>query len=378
MNRKIGIVTWIGYPNFGTYLQAFALRRCIEKMGYEVKFISDEKLINSSRFPKLDKWPIIRKNLSRLSVHFSNIKLRISQSSKNKLVLLQKKKYRNFKLNYLPCATHEDIFDAYVAGSDQIWSVSDPMREWMMRHYFLADFSNTKLAYAPSLAFSESQLDKYEKTVSPWLSKFKAISAREPGGAEILSKIVGNKVPILLDPTLLLDKEDWINFIGKDNPSSEKDDYCLCYLLTYRQEVIDNAKKYADQRGIKLKLILHNKDIDLKGKDIEKLTIDPREFVKVIANASCMVTDSFHGTIFSTIFNIPRTIIKRFKDSELNIQNQRITNFLSLIKSKAHFVNPEEPITYNTMFLEPHDWKSNIEALVHQSLEFLQVNLSDE
>lgn len=374
MNKTVGIVTWIGYPNYGTYLQAFALREIVTRLGFNVGFINDLPLIKGSRISRLRNHPHLNKIASGILFGFIKCASWARHPIWNNICHKQASLYSRFQKKYLPII-EEKSSEILIAGSDQIWSPRKIMNARVMRHYFLANFDVPKIAYAPSLSFPDEFFEEYALMVSPWLSDFAAVSAREPRGAEILSLITNREIPSLLDPTLLLSKEEWIRLLDIHKNKSD-DKYCFCYLLTFRKEVMDNIREYAERHNLKIRFVLNDRRL-LEAKDIDFMIAGPTEFLSEMAGAECVVTDSFHGTLFSTIFEKPRAIIKRFADTEYNQQNQRIRNVLSLMGSNEALLEPGEPINDNDMNTAPIDWRVRLTPKLNESLNYLKVNLNE-
>jgi hypothetical protein len=210
-------------------------------------------------------------------------------------------------------------FDFFIVGSDQVWN---PLYKSNFYKYFLP-FSplNKNLTYAPSFGV-EALPNEYKEQYKKWLSNFKHISVREEAGQKIIKDLLGIDVPVLVDPTLLLKKDEWLQ-IAKPHVHKPNKKYLLTYYLgKEKKHNLKFIKQYAKNNDLEL---VHLGDI----KDKLRYTADPSEFIDYFNNASIIFTDSFHGSIFSIIFKKPFVIFKRGN------MNSRIDTLLS----KFHLEN---------------------------------------
>ena len=232
---KIGILTWIDAFNYGTCLQAYALQRTIDRNIGESQIID----FRSSVRPKAKKMkkdqiiPFLESLLGKCMMSFLMWSHKREVDEKNR-------KYAQFRKDVVkktePYYSEEELskycadYDAYVCGSDQMWNVSARFEP----NYFMAFVPCNKkiIAYAPS--FGTRFINKaYEKQVSKLLMRFNSISVREKDGQKIVKELTGLEVPVVLDPTLLLTRNEW------DSVSNEytlNDEYMLVYLLSYNKE----------------------------------------------------------------------------------------------------------------------------------------------
>lgn len=339
---QIAQITWIAYPNFGTFLQAYALQQILKSMGH------DSILIDDTRFTWLANTPRIR------MARFKAMLLNPSGWLRNRRIL---RSYRLFADKYLKIdrswRTERELnekYDAFVCGSDQIWS---PLLPQHFGGFYFAAFADkkVKIAYGPSLG-STCVTPEYVDMVRPWLSSFSSLSAREKVGAEILASITGRgDVETVLDPTLLLDSDSWNTLISGCDMNFERESYVLAYFLTFNNVYLSKAREIADKQGCKLIVI----DIDVKMKpyaDVFYRSAGPADFLWLVANARYVVTDSFHGSIFACQFKRPFLTVKRFKDSAANCQNSRIENLFKILGITDNFRGEEN---IDRLPVEP-DW----------------------
>lgn len=347
--KKIGIMTWFSYNNYGTLLQVYALSKIIEKMKYEPQIIN--------YLPK-----IRRTNLFDVKVNQIATKMYKSKHKNKYIESLQKItqkctdfKKNNFKLTKL-CDSEIDLVDvsknhlAVICGSDQIWS---PLS--FDKHYFLDFVDNgKKIAYAPSFGVSEIPENLLEKTAE-LINNFEYLSSREIKGQEIIKKISHKESKLVVDPTLLLSKKDWINEL---NLNKKESNYIVCYFLENKKEYYLTAKTIAKKMNSQIIIIPGNIHYLDQNKYKYLNICDPKEFIELIMNAKFVLTDSYHGTLFSINFNKNFLVFKRFKDDKKNSQNSRIYTILK---------------EYN-LFNRMYDKNMSIDDLLNDEINYKNIN----
>lgn len=218
-------------------------------------------------------------------------------------------------------------YDGFVCGSDQIWSVSlvTEMRNW----FYFANFTNKpKIAYSPSLGASfipNCKQDTYRRL----LQGFKCISIREPQGQKAIQALLDMKVELTVDPTLLVGKQEWLKITPPVLKQIEGR-YLLAYFLTSNDCYTKAVCQYAKRQ--KLKIVAFYQSSSCQQWADELICGGPTEFLSAIKNAEFVFTDSFHGSIFSVIFEKQFILFKRFLDSdgEQN-QNSRIYHLMDML-----------------------------------------------
>lgn len=307
--KKVAQITWINYRNYGTFLQGYALQNVIRSLGYDTKIIDDNRYIKRN-------WKYYVGSFLHIVLHPIGY-----------LQLIQrKKKFIDFADRYLSidtnCKSNEAIdthYDIMVCGSDQIWSVNLP--DHHNGYYFLSWTNKPKISYAPSLGGSEAS-EIFQSQLYDWIKDFKAVSVREEEGAKIVRNSGITDVTVVADPTLLLSADDWDKVAN--NPQIDSP-YILLYLLTYNKKYCEFARKEASSKGKKL-VILYTGIEGLKQFADITVVPGPSEFIGLIKNADSVITDSFHGTIFSIIYKKTFVSLLRFSSDSKNNQNSRIYN----------------------------------------------------
>lgn len=293
---KIGILTFHSAHNYGAMLQCYALQEVLKHMGHDVEVIDyrpdyrlrPHQVFDIHRFKPL---PIIKQ------IAFKIITLKDRA--------IRNRKFENFMRNYLALSDRvaknliPDSYDIYVMGSDQIWN---PKITQGFDPVFFGCFGFPKakriyISYAASMEQLELNDDEKEFCHKA-LNNFDAISVREKVLANLLQPLTSKKVEIVLDPTLLLDTQNWEE-IAKLPKIKEK--YVLVYQIRVKKNIVQIANEIARQiNAIVIQVTVspyHNR---------RKLQHEsPTQFLGLMQHAACVVTTSFHGTAFSVIFNRP-------------------------------------------------------------------------
>lgn len=323
---RIAQMTWYKSLNYGSVLQAYALNKTLCGMGHEVFMIDYDPALYQNR----DKPAWIMSRPVRFARRVQLAMVGVAPYAPLRKQELFREFYDKVFVETAPVITAADFkildreFDSFVCGSDQIWSPRcfDP-------RYFLdfVDDPRRKIAYAPS--FGCEQLDELAtKVMVPLMSSFDHLSAREGAGVKIMEELCGKKCELVLDPTLLLEKGSWEE-ISKRPQAMSEDPYCLCYFLGGSDENWRKTEEIARTKGLRLAVVpVFVRDARRFG--AIKEYIGPREFLYLVNNAEYVCTDSFHGLVFSTVFEKDFSVFERFKPDASESQNVRIDDFLKL------------------------------------------------
>ena len=285
--KKIVIITIHSDLNYGAFLQAFALTTFLNNNSYYTRIIDYRKIPNSPRIYKFPK-NIIYKiyNLPRLFRYRRFIAPLLSNKRYNSLEELQ---------------SFNEEFDILISGSDQIWNPVCGGLNRINPAYFLAFASKDKykkISYGSSVG-SYIYDENEKKQVRKWLNEYSHISTRESSGAIQLESIINKPVKVVLDPTLLLNKDGWLQYASSVKIKSK---YVLVYYIDELDEVVSYARIIADKLGLKVALITNMAKRHSKV-DINIPHCGPAQFLWLFANATYIVTNSFHGTAFAVNFN---------------------------------------------------------------------------
>lgn len=346
MAKKIGIASPFKDYNYGTVLQAFALYESLRSLGLDAEYLDYQA---SASLP-------IWKRVMRYVLHPSLLKERLTTKKvENPIVsFLNSENFEQNKVRYedfiqqIPRSVPYDvnsikkadvIYDLFIVGSDQTWS---PFLNDSNSLYFLNFTRNEKkVSYAPSLGTSNLP-DTYKTILKEKLSSFKYLSCREKFGADLLSKLTGKKVEHVLDPTLLLQKKDWEKYEKKVEGIDA--DYVLVYQLGVRPLLKDYATKLAKKEDLEIVSILTNEYTGAWNTTFDG--IGPAEFLWLIHHATYVVTDSFHGTMFSINFKKQFFSFAKVEGGRSSFDNIRLLDFLSDFDIEERLIKDvnEEPI----------------------------------
>lgn len=286
---KIGILTRKDGYNFGTSLQAYALYRAIKNIERNVLVINYSEYSLKAKIRYL-----VLKIMGALYFPYDKARDRYDQ---RKLFdefegLLNK---TNSHFRYKIPHDWNDGFDKIVCGSDQIWNPSQKTDA------FLLDFTPDKvgrIAYAPSIGLADCR-DKFTAKDITLFKRFSYLSCRERSGCDILSALTGLDCCEVLDPTLLLEKEDWTTI---EIPISTPKRYLLTYFLGGLQNYpLKIIRRLADENNLEIINVCLPHYNDYPG--LHNIRCGPREFLYLMNNATLVCTNSYHGSIFSLIFN---------------------------------------------------------------------------
>lgn len=342
---KIGILTFHRAHNYGAVLQAYALQTYLQSLNHTVEFIDyrNEELLN------VYKWFDFNRFKTR---HLNNIYKEL------KLILPREKRFKKFDefinryLNLSPKEYSLNSYDVIIIGSDQVWNTN--LTNGFDNMYW-GNFkinNNCKLvSYAASM--QDKILNDNISRIKKYLNNFTYISVREDSIAKTLNSITNKNISVVIDPTLLLSKNQWNNLCGEKMIKEP-------YLLLYQVRKDNKAKRIAEMIAQKrnLRLIYLSAGID-KNNSHEVATAGPLDFINLFKHADFTVCTSFHGTVFSIIFNIPfcSVLLNDGKDN-------RVKDLLYKLNLKERGVE-----NYNDAILNDINWEN-----VHNCLSILKDN----
>ena len=203
-------------------------------------------------------------------------------------------------MSHKELSDHSPVFDFYIAGSDQIWN--DGITGKTAAYYLDFVQNGKKIAWAASL--SDTVSDFQGECFKRFLPGFSAVTLREKQHADYIAAVSGKEISVVLDPVFLPDVQNWIAFSEKTRLKYPKKSYILVYCLGNQQSVSQEASRKAKQLSVPVYSI-HPFDHPFPGADKTLCCTGPHEFVYLIRNAACVVTDSFHATAFSVLLNTP-------------------------------------------------------------------------
>ena len=355
---KIGIVTFHRALNYGALLQAFALQYALTKLDAEPYLLDYRNPVieNLYSYPTFSE----RKTMKEKIKFLIQGKFEIERREKFE-------KYRKQFLNlsetiYTPdnIGLSSDKYDLFITGSDQVWNYD--------AHNFDANFflkfvnqKSKKFSYAASFGVS-SIPDTHKDVYFDLLNDFSMCSVREEQGIHILDGLGISQRRLDIDPTMLLTKEEWKTQFNIPQKSDEK--YIFVYYFELTNTLRDYIENLSNETGYTVIYIGNPFKSPFKCKNKALKTADPIEFIYAISNAEYVVTNSFHGTALSIIFNKNFYVELLKKYAKVN---SRIDNILKMFNLENHLI-------CRTRSLEETDWScvnKKMEELRSRSLEYL-------
>ena len=298
---KIGILTFHFVHNYGAVLQAYALQEFLRSNKYDVEFINFrpyERLFHEFRRFYIRRF--ISRNLKRVIYQLLLI-------PKRELRWKNFERFINENLKMSPKVKEiPSSYDVYVFGSDQIWNpfITNGFIDSYFGIFPFPKEHRKYISYAPSMC-QDHMTKSMEDYLKGALANFDSISVREHSAVSLLIGLTSKPIAEVLDPTLLVQPSVWKSKIKNRNHSKK---YVLVYQVVPIPETMNIANVVAKQQHAEV--IEIKPYVELKNRKNVMTTLSPDRFLDLIANACYVVTTSFHGTVFSLIYNIPFYTIK--------------------------------------------------------------------
>ena len=319
--KKTTILTLHFYNNFGSVLQAYALRRTLEKAGYQADILPYRpRLPEYTYFQDQDLQKAYTEKCSKF-VEFRCRALSMAEDTK-----WTDKQWQDY--------------DAYIVGSDIVWgkefSGLDPA-------YFL-DFvpdSKWKIAYAASVILTKDGKTEDDVLFAKQIPFFDAVSVRETSSVACIQRFTTREVTAVLDPTLLLTQEEYAPLEIEIKEAQERP-YLLSYFLTHDPAEVDYTNSIAKKLGRRVIHYFADYPARVFPEDAGCFAFaGPGEFLSYVKNAACVFTNSFHGTCFAMIYRKPfytymakRAMLSRVRDTvvRLGMEDRFFSDFRDLAK----------------------------------------------
>lgn len=361
---KIGILTHPLSRNYGGVLQNWALQQVLKSMGHEpVTIYWGQKNV---------MWPEYFRCILSWSLHrFVGPKFDFPHSPKWKNP--QTAGIRCFvesKINLTESLYKKDIlnqaekkFDSLIVGSDQVWRPRYINPIEMMFLPYKKKYGMKKIAYAASFGTNQCEFTPVQLTnCKKLIADFDAVSVREKDGVKQCAEYFGREnVELVLDPTLLVNKEDYMKLC--EDVIADSSGYVFAYILDENESLVAKGKDLAERLGVAFKLV--SADSTISPEDtIEK-------WLSCFRDAVYIITDSFHGTVFSLIFQKPFATIYNEKRG-----TARIDNLVSLFPDVSkRIVSIDDSLPEMNIHLK--NFTGNLHKSQASSLQFLKNALSE-
>lgn len=350
---RIGTITFHWATNYGAVLQAYALQQYLKKSGFETEIIN--------YVPFKIKAREFLSNIKRLQINNLKKEYRINKFRNENMVLSRKKFHSNNQL-YKYC----NDYDTYICGSDQVWN------EWFLRSseskpnlsYYLNFVSTGKKRISYATSFGANKLsDENANLVKPELEKFNNIGVRENTGKSIIENL-GLKAHLVVDPTLLLDVNEYNELIADINI---KDHYKLfSYVLHTNQDI-----------SLKINNYIFDNFFNNKDKKYHNEPIGIPEWLYALKNSEFVLTNSFHGSIFSIVFHRPFLVVP----VEGSKMNDRITTLLKSVGLENRMIDDFNESIIDKLMNETIDWEKvdeKLKGMRKDSIEFFGNSLAQK
>lgn len=310
-SKKVGVITFHDYDNYGAVLQSYALQQCLKRLGAEPEVIDYkcEYISNPFQLKRL-------KNKGLFNYIYGAVGYVCYLPRRVKFNKFRKNISYGKPVNSKTIGSIDGEYDIFITGSDQVW---DYHLTDFDKAYFL-DFvtKGKKCSYAASIGEHLPE-GNYREQYAELLEKFDHILMREEYGAEVVQQLIDEKPECACDPTLLLTGEEWEKLMP---PSTAKKDYILVYQLGINPSFVNFVKRLKEKTGLNVVYVPFPL-VGLVG-CAPQISAGPEEWLRFFKDAKYVVTDSFHGTVFSLLFHKPF-----FVKVDGHHVNKRVKEFLT-------------------------------------------------
>lgn len=340
MNKKVGIVSCYFKNNYGSMLQAYATQKILDNNNIENETIN---ITQNKEFKKNKKKYYLNQmlNFKFIKEKSGMIQLKIYKKINKELgknIAIRTKKYNEFKNEFNLSRSnnnYEDLtrqakekYSDVIVGSDQLWLPVNVIADYYTLNWVPNNIN--KISYATSFGFSTIP-NKYYNLYKEFLERINYLSTREESGVKIIKEITELNAKFVCDPTILLTREEWEKEATQERIYEEK--YILCYFLGKNIAHRKFVERLKEKTGHKIVSLNHADEyVKYSDKfcDYAPYDIGPREWINLIKNAEYVCTDSFHGTVFSILFNKEFFDFRRFDNKSIISTNSRIDSLLDV------------------------------------------------
>lgn len=379
--KPIGLVTCYFHHNYGSMLQAYATEMIMQQMGLPFQTIACKAPIN---YMQENKILYIIKKLLIADWKMRLGKMKIERAKKENPMFAKNWEIRNKAFDQFAetffhvspyCKNREELtkmaenYSAFLVGSDQLWRTDSVEHgyytlEWVPDHI-------RKIAYSTSVGVKEVPWFQVEKN-KRFMNRFDHIALREQSACDLVYKLTGRKVPVVLDPTLLFTGDQWLEIQLQEPLTNGK--YIFCYLLgdnPSQREFIKRVKEKTEYKIVALQQLDDYIPSD-EGFADEAPYVGPREFLNYIRNAEYVFTDSFHCSVFSILYKKNFFTFSRFAEGAKQSTNTRIDNLLHITGLEERRMTNDKTIEEVVNFKRNFDGvDEKLNALRKSSMDYL-------
>lgn len=389
MTKKIALVTCYFQPNYGSQLQAYATQKAFDKLGLDNETINIEgiqpeinkrkmKYFLSKIFDKhtvLDKMATVRKIIAKKRV-----------PGLAELLAQRTRKFKEFEEMFTVSERYDSIasigevsqqkYLAFVVGSDQLWLPSNITADY----YTLNFVPNNICMIALSTSFGVSALPKKQAVMaSKFLKRINYVSVREQSGQRLVKQLADRDVPVVCDPTILFNAEEWMDIVPKERFYADK--YIFCYFLGNNSEQRDFVRKVRELTGYKIVQLQHCDEYiksDVGFPDFAPYNVGPREFIQLIRDAELVFTDSFHCSVFSMLNRKKFFTFRRYNNDSIVSTNGRIYDLLNEVELSNRLLTAHEnPAEMLKQEIDYNKVSDKLEHLRQFTWDWLKDSLKD-
>lgn len=338
--KKVGIVSCYFKDNYGSMLQSYATKKILDNNNIPNETISID---GNKDFSKGKKKYYLSQlfNFNFIKSKLGMIKLKFDKKINKELgrnISIRSKKYKEFRKDINlshSCNTYQDLtelakekYSNIVVGSDQLWLPVNVVADYYTLNWVPKEIN--KISYSTSFGVSNVP-KKYNELYKKFLTRINHLSVREESGVKLIKELSGLDAKWVCDPTMLLTREEWEQEMVPERII--KDKYILCYFLGNNIEHRKFAERLKEKKGYKIVSLNHADEyVKYSDKfcDLAPFDIGPREFLNLVKNSEYVLTDSFHCTVFSLIFNKTFNCFRRHKASNKGSTNSRLDSLLNV------------------------------------------------
>ena len=373
--KKVGIITIHKINNYGSVLQAYALQRVCNEMGYTVEII-DYNFPNQAH---TDNKYAVHQDTQATEPRLIKMLYALELVRQHKGIGHFVKQYHNLSIREYnspdDLALNPPQYDIYITGSDQLWNPRYCNGDPAFMLHFAPDVA-LRISYAASIG-ADSIPNELKSQYKKLLSQYAHISVRENSGVNVIRDVVGKDATVVLDPSLLLNKDQWNEIASPDRQYKKK--YILCYFLNYTFNAFPYVDKLAQyiqkQTGYELVRVARPPHHLCAQHTHYRIGASPEEFLALVRDAEMILTTSFHGTAFAVNYGKPVFTVVKDKGASDSRQISLMHNVG--LDSQVLSVNDEMPDASRFSYDVAAE-QNRLEHLRRESKDYLKTALINE
>lgn len=376
MKKNVCILTWYNSINYGTCIQCYALAEYLRNNNCNVYIPSTNRYYYGINHPIETIRNVIDKVKEQMLLKNNNINHEYDEGFKER-----EKKNKDFAYNYTSVSVinskkdYENIISKckyFISGSDQIWNpkyVKPPMLLSM------AGKDKIKIAYGSSMGVSElpkSMYNFYKK----YINRFNYIGVREKTAQKIIKDISDINAEVVLDPSFLLNKEQWSKIAKRPLNIKDNEEFIFGYFIGDSRKNEEEIEKFSKENKLSVYYAMSEAKIKYSfGTEIVDMGVE--EFIWCLLNAKYIITDSFHAVALSINFNKNFYVYKRFVDTDKKSQNSRIYDIINTFNLMKNMESQSTNLDNIKNEINFEDVNKKLDYLKKKSVRFLNNALGE-